>query len=92
MKGPRDGIHEILELHFARIVDDFENDMRRTEDGLAKHRSDFYQPQTSPLEGKMHDCEEEYARMEASQPSNLRTRRQPSPPGQNVREVASTRP
>jgi hypothetical protein len=53
-------------LHFDHLVEDLEKYMRRTEEVIAQEPSDVYTPQISALEGKVHDCEEEYARMEAA--------------------------
>jgi Mg2+ and Co2+ transporter CorA len=65
MSVPNEEVHEILEVHFARIVEDLENYMRRKESELAQDRHDFYTPKIEALEDKIRTAEEEFLRMES---------------------------
>jgi Mg2+ and Co2+ transporter CorA len=64
MSAQKDDVHEILEVHFARIVEDLENHMQRKEAELAQDRRDFYTPQIEALEAKIQTAEDEFLRME----------------------------
>jgi predicted nucleic acid-binding Zn-ribbon protein len=65
MSTPEEELHEILDYHFAELVQSLEEFMRKTEREIALDRRDFYTPKIRALEAAIRDLISEFNQMEA---------------------------
>jgi uncharacterized coiled-coil protein SlyX len=64
--GRDQGICQILDTNFTKMVHDLESYMRSFEDQIAKDRSDFYTPKIKALEAKIQEQEQAISEMESA--------------------------